>query len=159
MACGLPAIACATRGPAEIVRDGESGWLVPADDESALTAALLEAATDAHERRRRGRQAAADARRRYSWSTIAAYIAGLYEEIITPRGQTSESRAPTRRLRTAASATGRGGLCCGCQSTRRRVRRWRAPEARLRNWLAARPPSRYQSAQGSRLAERLIRWR
>jgi glycosyltransferase involved in cell wall biosynthesis len=29
MACGLPAIACASHGPAAIVRNGESGWLVP----------------------------------------------------------------------------------------------------------------------------------
>ena len=29
MACGLPVIACAAHGPAEIVRDGQSGWLVP----------------------------------------------------------------------------------------------------------------------------------
>jgi glycosyltransferase involved in cell wall biosynthesis len=29
MACGLPVIACDAHGPAEIVRDGESGWLIP----------------------------------------------------------------------------------------------------------------------------------
>ena len=33
MACGLPVIACNAHGPAEIVRDGESGWLVTPDDE------------------------------------------------------------------------------------------------------------------------------
>src|SRR5206468_8254971 len=67
MACGLPAIACASHGPAAIVRNGESGWLVPPDDEQALAAALSEAASDARERRRRGQRAAADARRRYGW--------------------------------------------------------------------------------------------
>ncbi len=97
MACGLPVIACATHGPAEIVRDGESGWLVPADDEPALTAALLEAASDPDERRRRGRQAAVDARRRYGWARIAAHIAGLYEEIVTRRGQMSEGAEPRTR--------------------------------------------------------------
>ena len=85
MACGLPVIACASHGPAAIVRDGESGWLVAPDDERALAAALIEAASDARERRRRGQRAAADARRRYGWSTIAARVAGLYEEVVPQR--------------------------------------------------------------------------
>jgi glycosyltransferase involved in cell wall biosynthesis len=89
MACGLPVIACAAHGPAEIVRDGQSGWLVPPDDEAALAAALLEAASDPDERQRRGRQAATDARRRYGWTTIAGHIAGIYEQIIAaPRQAT-----------------------------------------------------------------------
>jgi glycosyltransferase involved in cell wall biosynthesis len=82
MACGLPVIACDAHGPAEIVRDGDSGWLVPADDEQALTAALTHAVTDAEERRRRGRQAANDARERYGWQAIAGRIAALYEQVV-----------------------------------------------------------------------------
>ena len=85
MACGLPVIACASHGPAAIVRDGESGWLVAPDDERALAAALIEAASDARERRRRGQRAAADARRRYGWATIAARVAGLYAEVVAQR--------------------------------------------------------------------------
>ena len=82
MACGLPVVACDAHGPAEIVRDGESGWLVPPDDEQALVAALSHAATDADERRRRGGQAATDARERYGWQAIAAQIAALYEQVV-----------------------------------------------------------------------------
>ena len=85
MACGLPVIACASHGPAAIVRDGESGWLVAPDDERALAAALIEAASDARERRRRGQRAAADARRRYGWATIAARVAALYQEVVAQR--------------------------------------------------------------------------
>ena len=40
MACGLPVIACAAHGPAAIVADRKSGWLVPPDDEDALVDAL-----------------------------------------------------------------------------------------------------------------------
>ena len=61
-ACGLPAIAVDAHGPAEIVRDGETGWLVPADDRDALAAALAAAVKDPEERRRRGVLASEDAR-------------------------------------------------------------------------------------------------
>src|SRR4051812_36095419 len=46
MACGLPAIAVNAHGPATIVDDGETGWLVPPDDEDALAEALVEAGDD-----------------------------------------------------------------------------------------------------------------
>ena len=82
MACGLPVIACNAHGPAEIVRDGESGWLVAPDDEQALATALSHAATDADERRRRGGQAATDARERFGWQAIAVQIAALYERVV-----------------------------------------------------------------------------
>src|SRR5207302_62410 len=82
MACGLPVIACNAHGPAEIVDNGTSGWLVPADDERALAAALIEAATDPRERHRRGQQAANQAQHHYGWTTIATRIADLYRETI-----------------------------------------------------------------------------
>jgi glycosyltransferase involved in cell wall biosynthesis len=86
MACGLPVIACNAHGPAEIVRYGTSGWLVPPDDEQALAAALREAASEPAERQRRGHQASIDARERYGWTTIATQIAHLYDELSTQAG-------------------------------------------------------------------------
>jgi hypothetical protein len=68
-------------GPAEIVQDGTSGWLVPPDNDPALAAALLEAASKPTERQRRGHHASIDARRRYSWTTIATQVAHLYNEL------------------------------------------------------------------------------
>ena len=85
MACGLPVIACDAHGPAEIVRDGENGWLIPPDDEQALAAALIEAATDASERHRRGQQAASEAHRHYGWPAIAARINDIYREVIAQK--------------------------------------------------------------------------
>jgi phosphatidylinositol alpha-mannosyltransferase len=85
-------IACDTHGPATIVRDGESGWLIPADDEQALAAALIEAATHTRERRRRGQQAAVEAHRRYGWAAIAARVADLYQEIVAQ--QVRRGRGP-----------------------------------------------------------------
>ena len=54
MACGLPVIAVDAHGPAEIVDAGETGWLVPPDDEEAMVEALVEAVNGDAERRRRG---------------------------------------------------------------------------------------------------------
>jgi len=53
MASGLPVITTAVSGIGELV-DDQVGWLIPPDDPTALTAALLEAASSGPERRRRG---------------------------------------------------------------------------------------------------------
>ncbi len=82
MACGLPAIAVAAHGPSEIVEDGQTGWLVPPDDEEALAAALVMAVNDAPERRRRGTAAYAAVRTRYSWPILGAQLAFLYEALL-----------------------------------------------------------------------------
>jgi glycosyltransferase involved in cell wall biosynthesis len=81
MACGLPVIACRTHGPAEIVADGRTGWLIPADDEDALVDALYTAADGQEQRRARGRRAQIDSRR-YGWAEIAPRFASLYEELL-----------------------------------------------------------------------------
>jgi glycosyltransferase involved in cell wall biosynthesis len=81
MACGLPALAVNAHGPAEIVEAGETGWLVPPDDEVALAGALEEAVADDAERRRRGAAAYEAARGRYSWPALARGLARVYEEV------------------------------------------------------------------------------
>lgn len=86
MACGLPVVACRAHGPATIVRDGQSGWLVPPDDEQGLAGALIEAASDEGERRRRGERAAADARRCYGWAAIADRVVSLYQDVVAQHG-------------------------------------------------------------------------
>ena len=58
-----------------------TGWLVPADDQPALTETLLSAASDPQERRRRGERAHKHARSGYGWPVIAAQIADLYDEV------------------------------------------------------------------------------
>jgi glycosyltransferase involved in cell wall biosynthesis len=84
MACGLPAIAVAAHGPSEIVEDGQTGWLVPPDDECALAAALVAAVNDASERRRRGSAAYAAVRSRYGWPLLGAKLACAYEALLSP---------------------------------------------------------------------------
>jgi glycosyltransferase involved in cell wall biosynthesis len=83
MACGLPAIAVDAFGPAEIVRHGETGWLVEPDDVESLSNALVAAVNRPQERRRRGERAVADARARFSWPALARDVAAVYDAAIT----------------------------------------------------------------------------
>jgi phosphatidylinositol alpha 1,6-mannosyltransferase len=80
MACGLPVIAADAHGPAQLVAAG-TGWLVPADDQNALTDTLLLAASDAQERKRRGNRAHQHSRTSYGWPLIAARIVNIYDEL------------------------------------------------------------------------------
>jgi glycosyltransferase involved in cell wall biosynthesis len=81
MACGLPCVAVDAHGPATIVDDGETGWLVPPDDEDALCEALVELVCDDDERRRRGEAAYEVARERYSWPSLIEGLAKVYDEV------------------------------------------------------------------------------
>jgi glycogen synthase len=95
MACGLPVIASRTPGPAAIVADGRTGWLIPPDDEDALVDTLLAAASSQQERRARGRHARTDSRR-YDWAVIAPRFASLYQELLAsyPGRQVARGRRP-----------------------------------------------------------------
>jgi glycosyltransferase involved in cell wall biosynthesis len=85
MACGLPPIAVDRYGPAEIVEDGRTGWLVEPDDEAALAAALREAIDDDAERRRRGALARGAALDRYAWPALAERLGEVLTEVAGSR--------------------------------------------------------------------------
>ncbi|HWN72533.1 MAG TPA: glycosyltransferase family 4 protein [Solirubrobacterales bacterium] len=88
MACGLPVIAVDRGGPAAIVDDPETGWLVEPDDPAALARAMVAAVNDAAERRRRGENAHREAVAHYSWEQIGTELAELVRtaggEIVAP---------------------------------------------------------------------------
>jgi glycosyltransferase involved in cell wall biosynthesis len=79
MACGLPAIAVDAFGPAEIIRHGETGWLVQPDDALSLSNALVEAVNRPLERKRRGENATEDAHEHYAWPALAEEVAAVYQ--------------------------------------------------------------------------------
>jgi glycosyltransferase involved in cell wall biosynthesis len=91
MACGLPAIAADSLGPALIVEDGRTGWLVPPDDEEAMAGALAAAVNEPGERRRRGQAAREVARERYSWPALAERVAAVYRAA----GAAASTRPPS----------------------------------------------------------------
>lgn len=81
MACELPVIAVDRDGPATIVDDGDTGWLVPPDDATALADAMVEAVNDAPARRARGEHARAEVTGRYAWQQIGSDVTELVGEI------------------------------------------------------------------------------
>jgi glycosyltransferase involved in cell wall biosynthesis len=54
MAAGRPCVATSVGGTPEVLRDGETGWLVPPAEPEALARALEETLTRPEEARRRG---------------------------------------------------------------------------------------------------------
>ena len=85
MACGVPPIAVDRAGPATIVEDGSTGWLVEPDDRKALVKAMISAVNNPAERRARGIRSRAEAERRYTWEAIGAAFAGELREMLSDR--------------------------------------------------------------------------
>ena len=75
MACGLPAIGVNRLGPAEIIDDGRTGWLVEPDDINQLTDSIVAVLDDDPERLRRGRAAHLSATERWVWPALARRMA------------------------------------------------------------------------------------
>ena len=79
MACGTPVIGTRCGGLAELIRDGENGWLVPMRDEKALAAALESALAVGSARLQRMGQAAAKlVREEYTWESVARQTDEVY---------------------------------------------------------------------------------
>jgi glycosyltransferase involved in cell wall biosynthesis len=92
MACGLPVIAVDRGGPASIVDDPATGWLVEPDDGAALAAAMVAAVNDEADRKRRGKRAREEALANYSWERIGAELADLVRSVAAG-GRVSGSRS------------------------------------------------------------------
>ncbi len=82
MACGKPVIASETGGLAFLVKNGETGFHVPAADPQALATQIKELMMDEVLRARIGKQAAQYARE-FSWSIIADQILELYDSVLS----------------------------------------------------------------------------
>jgi glycosyltransferase involved in cell wall biosynthesis len=83
MACDVPAIATRSSGPSAIIENGRTGWLVDADDDAGLAAAMVQAVNDPPERRRRGQAARETVREHFSWATSAAQLATILEDVVS----------------------------------------------------------------------------
>lgn len=82
MLAGLPVVATQVDGIPEVVEDGVTGRLVPADDERAIAARLAELVADGAKRRALGAAGRARAAERFSVERMVAAYERLFEELV-----------------------------------------------------------------------------
>jgi len=82
---GLAVAAAAVGGPAEILRDGETGLLFAPRDAQALASAILRLAQDPDFRLRLADAGARDVRENWLWPCIVQKMQRVYEEVVTGR--------------------------------------------------------------------------
>ncbi len=81
MACGTPVIASRVGGLAYLVKDGETGYFVPAQDPEALAGKLRSLFVDHELRKMLGDQAASYAKE-FSWEIITKQVIDVYKGMI-----------------------------------------------------------------------------
>jgi glycosyltransferase involved in cell wall biosynthesis len=81
---GKPVIASAAGGIVDVVRDGETGLLVPPGDVSALAGAIEALAADPERAAALGRQGQAHVAENFSWPVIIRRLAALYRSLAGP---------------------------------------------------------------------------
>jgi glycosyltransferase involved in cell wall biosynthesis len=86
MALGLPCVATAVGGVADIMTDGETGVIVPPEDPPALAEAIAGLLADEARAARLGRAARAHVQTTF---TVAAHVdrmLSIYDEVLNRRG-------------------------------------------------------------------------
>jgi D-inositol-3-phosphate glycosyltransferase len=86
MACGTPVVASDVGGLSFIVRDGETGYLVPEGDARAMADCLNRILHDPALRARLGKRGVEIARD-YAWTHIADQVEALYCQVSDNRGE------------------------------------------------------------------------
>lgn len=81
MACGRPVVASETGGLAFLIKDGETGFHVPAADVDALTDRLRRLMKDPELRRRMG-QNGQNIAKSYSWEKVTKAIESMYSNVV-----------------------------------------------------------------------------
>ena len=81
-ACGKPAVAYDIPGVDEVVRDGETGRLVPCGDIAALTQAVAELLAETGQRERLGEAARRTAVERFSSAAQAEHLVSIYDRVL-----------------------------------------------------------------------------
>jgi glycosyltransferase involved in cell wall biosynthesis len=85
LAAGVPCVASAPGGPREMIRDGETGLLVPSGDVTALADAIESLVLDRSRAESMGTAAAGDVRMRFSIDHTARRVGEVYAEVLGTR--------------------------------------------------------------------------
>lgn len=83
MAAGLPVVASDVGGVHELVREGETGFLVPAQDAAALARAIRPVLADHHERARLGANGRSDVEATFTVARVRRQHADLYHRLLS----------------------------------------------------------------------------
>jgi glycosyltransferase involved in cell wall biosynthesis len=86
MAAGLPVVAARVGGNPELVRDGETGFLVPSEDDQAFAAALQRLLENSDLRAAFGVRAKSEARSRFTLRQVCGQYEDLYRAVLSEKG-------------------------------------------------------------------------
>jgi glycosyltransferase involved in cell wall biosynthesis len=86
MALAKPVVSTAAGGPLEIVKDGETGLLVPPGDPAAIADAIIQFLRDPDFRRTAGGNGLSRFQRQFTAGTMAAATLRVYEQALGARG-------------------------------------------------------------------------
>jgi glycosyltransferase involved in cell wall biosynthesis len=85
-ACALPVVVSDVGGLPEVVRDGETGLIVPRDDVPTLQAALKRLVLDGALRARLGQRGRAHVEREYAWGHCVDLMERCLERVVAQHG-------------------------------------------------------------------------
>jgi glycosyltransferase involved in cell wall biosynthesis len=86
MACGLPCVATNVGGNPEVVVDGRTGYLVPAEDPSALAERMIALLRNRPRAKTLGRESRRTVESRFTVQHMVQRLGFLYEELLQHRG-------------------------------------------------------------------------
>jgi glycosyltransferase involved in cell wall biosynthesis len=95
MAAGVPVVATAVGGVPDVVRDGETGWLVPPGDAPALSRAWLEALRREPRVEAIRTRARRDVLDRFGRERMISTMADLYRRLAVQKENAARARRPT----------------------------------------------------------------
>ncbi|HEV8192746.1 MAG TPA: glycosyltransferase family 4 protein [Ktedonobacterales bacterium] len=121
MAAGLPCVATRVSGSEDIIVDGESGLLVPADDPHALATALIAILSDRARARSIGRAAYDRVRYAFNRERQVEQLIRLCDALVSAAGAKDKGAREKDFLRDSARSTAgtvmKGGQDCGDDSS------------------------------------------
>lgn len=91
--CGCPVVATDIPGTREVIRDGETGWLVPSRDPDRLFSAVRDALGCPGEASRRAEQLRREGTERFELRSIAARHRELYRRLLEESAMASPERS------------------------------------------------------------------
>ncbi|NUQ01967.1 MAG: glycosyltransferase, partial [Armatimonadetes bacterium] len=84
-AAGVAAVSTSVGGVPDLVREGETGWLVPSEDAAALATAILTALADPAACEVAGQRAQAEVLERFHYRRLVRDLAELYRSLLPSR--------------------------------------------------------------------------